>query len=371
MQFLNAKRWDTGTIPNWRAMSNNTVVCNDIDLLPDQFWKGYEGNGEPYGLFNLRLARKCGRTGETQYPDRNVAITNPCSEQVLESFETCCLAELFLPNIRNEEELFDLTKLLYRINKHSLRLPCHQDETEYTVHKNMRMGIGVTGYLQATEEQRSWLPKNYERLREFDRAYSDLHEMPRSIKLTTVKPSGTLSLLAGVTPGCHPGYARYFIRRIRMASNLPLVDVCRKHGYPVEYQKNYDGSRDPNTVVVSFPCEFPEGTTLAKSMTAIDQLEIVKRLQAEWSDNAVSCTVYYKKDELPAIKEWLQKNYNDHIKACSFLLHSDHGFEQAPYEEITEAEYKKLKKQVRSIKSVEASMAFELQDCESGACPVR
>ena len=372
LQFLNAKRWDLGNVPNWRAMSNNTVVCNDIDLLPEQFWNGYTGNGEPYGLVNLRLTRSCGRTGETQYPDPNVQVFNPCVEQPLETFETCCLSEIFLPNVRTQAELEDICRLLYRINKHSLTLPCHQPETEAVVHKNLRMGVGVTGYLQATDEQRSWLHTTYTALREYDRVYSGLHRFPTSIKLTTVKPSGTLSLLAGVTPGCHPGYSRFFVRRIRMASNLPLVDTCRKHGYPVEYQRNFDGSDDRNTVVVSFPCRYPAGTVVAKDVTAIDQLEVVKRLQAEWSDNAVSCTIYYKKDELGAIKTWLKANYNNHIKACSFLLHSDHGFVQAPYEEISEEQYAELTSKVSPITSLVLSEKdFELQDCEGGACPVK
>ena len=100
IQYLEAKRWDLG-IPNWRAMSNNSVVCNDITLLPEQFWEGYNGNGEPYGLINLKLSREIGRTGDTSYPDPDVAGYNPCAEQSLAPFETCCLAEIHLPNIES------------------------------------------------------------------------------------------------------------------------------------------------------------------------------------------------------------------------------------------------------------------------------
>lgn len=120
LQFLNAKRWDLGGVPNWRAMSNNSVVCNDINLLPEQFWQGYMGNGEPYGLINLNLARAIGRTGETQYPDIEVCGFNPCAEQSLAPYETCCLAEVYLPNITSEQELYLVLGYLYRINKHSL-----------------------------------------------------------------------------------------------------------------------------------------------------------------------------------------------------------------------------------------------------------
>lgn len=186
IQYLRAKRWDLGGVPNWRAMSNNSVVCNDFSLLPEEFWEGYKGNGEPYGLINLKLARACGRLGETQYKDKKVRGFNPCAEQSLEDYETCCLAEIFLPNVTSSEELLDIATLLYRVNKHSLALQCHHPETQSIVNKNMRMGIGVTGYLQATEEQRSWLADVYTQLRAYDVEYSKAHGFSPSIKLTTV-----------------------------------------------------------------------------------------------------------------------------------------------------------------------------------------
>ena len=117
IQFLEAKRWDNG-IPNWRAMSNNSVVCNDIALLPEQFWDGYNGNGEPYGLINLKLAQTVGRAGDSRYPDPDVQGFNPCAEQSLAPFETCCLAEIHLPNIESQEELDEVAHYLYRICKH-------------------------------------------------------------------------------------------------------------------------------------------------------------------------------------------------------------------------------------------------------------
>lgn len=300
-------------------------------------------------------------------------IAHNCAEQPLEPYETCCLAEIFLPNITSKEELVKVAKYLYRINKHSLTLPCHLKETESIVHRNMRMGIGVTGYLQATEEQRSWLSGTYLELREYDKQYSKEKGFPTSIKLTTVKPSGTLSLLAGVTSGVHPAYSQYFIRRIRISSSSSLANLCRKHGYFSEYQRNFDGTEDKNTVVVSFPVAVPAGTVLAKDVTAIQQLEYVKRLQTEWSDNAVSCTVYYRREELDSIREWLNKNYNDGIKSVSFLLHSDHGFQQAPLEEITKEEYEAYASMTTPIQSGDVSEDDLLDsfECVGGVCPIK
>ena len=372
IDYLRAKRWDLGNIPNWRAMSNNSVACSDISLLPEEFWEGYKGNGEPYGLINLDSSRAMGRTGETKYPDPDVMGYNPCAEQSLAPFETCCLAEIYLPNIETERELKDVATLLYRINKHSLAIKCAVPETEDIVHKNMRMGIGVTGYLQATEEQKSWLSSVYTHLRAYDKEYSRLCGFPTSIKLTTVKPSGTLSLLAGVTPGAHPGYSQYYIRRIRMAADSELVGVCRDNGYHVEYVRNFDGTEDHSTVVVSFPCSFPENTTFANDMSAIDQLEVIKRLQAEWSDNSVSVTIYYRKEELDQIKEWLNENYVN-VKSVSFLLHNEHGFDQAPMEEVSYWKWKEMTESVIPITALnQLNMDdIEIADCEGGACPVR
>jgi len=371
VEYLLAKRWDMGNIPSWRAMSNNSVVCNDIKDLHEYFWDGYEGKGEPYGLINLRLSRKIGRLGDTNYPDPDVMGYNPCAEQSLAAYETCCLAEVYLSNIESKKEFIDVCKLLYRINKHSLSLPCHLQETADIVHKNMRMGIGVTGVLQASDVQRSWLNDAYTELRAFDKEYSAKHGFPESIKLTTVKPSGTLSLLPGVTSGCHPAYSHYMIRRIRIAADHSLVQVCREHGYPVEFQRNFDGTDDHSTMVVSFPFAYPEGTKIAAEMTAIDQLEVVKWLQSEWSDNSVSCTVYYRKEELPEIKKYLAKNYKNNHKSLSFLLHNEHGFKQAPLEEITKEVYDALVASTRLITKVEdASFEGDLE-CSSGHCPIK
>lgn len=161
------------------------------------------------------------------------------------------------------------------------------------------------------------------------------------------------------------------IRRIRISADNALVQTCKEHGYDVEYQQNFDGSLDHSTVVVSFPFKYPEGTTLASEMTAIKQLQAVKELQTTWSDNSVSCTVYYKKEELPEIKEYLKKNYKDSHKTLSFLLHSEHGFKQAPLEEISKEDYGALVARTKPIGFVGVVEFEGSDDCASGACPIR
>jgi ribonucleoside-diphosphate reductase alpha chain len=160
-----------------------------------------------------------------------------------------------------------------------------------------------------------------------------------------------------------------------MSSDDKLIKVCRDAGYLVEYQKRFDGSEDHGTCVVEFPCETPDGAVFTKDMPVIKQLEMVKKIQSIWADNAVSVTAYYKPSELSEIREWMKNNYEMGVKSVSFLLHSDHGFQQAPYEEITETEYKTKIKKVKSLNLVASSITSgEILDgieCAGGVCPLK
>lgn len=374
LDFLRAKRWDLGTVPKWRELSNNSVACSDIDQLPEEFWETYK-QGEAYGLINIDLLKKVGRSGDTRYPDPKVEGVNPCGEQGLADHETCCLAETFLPNIPNYETFLKVLTLLYRINKHSLALKCHHEETQEVVNSNMRMGISVTGVYAASLEQLNWLEPAYEYLRAYDKEYSEGMGWPTSVKLTTIKPSGTLSLLAGVTPGAHPAPAgEYYIRRIRISSSSPLVDLCRAHGYYTEYARRIDKSEDKSTVVVEFPCKFPEGTPSAADIDPIDHLEMVKFLQRSWSDNSVSVSVYYRVEDIDRIKQYLKENFKNGFKTLSFMLYHGHGFDQAPYEPITKEQYEFLSSKVKPIETTEFNEEDLIEigeSCGIGGCPIK
>ena len=374
LEFLKAKRWDLGPIPNWRSMSNNSIDCTDPKSLPDEFWQTYE-QGEPYGLVNVNLSKKIGRLGEYKYPDPLIEGYNPCAEQSLANFETCCLAEIYLPNIDSYETLKKVATMLYRVNKHSLALSCHHPETEEIVNSNMRMGIGITGVMMSSDEQLSWLSDCYEYLRAYDKEYSAIMGWPESVKLTTVKPSGTLSLLAGTTPGVHPSVAgQYYIRRITMAADSPLVEVCKSHGYHVEFKENFDGTPDRTSVVVEFPCSYPDGVPSFKDVDVFEQLNTVQFMQSNWSDNSVSVTAYYKKEDIPAIKEYIEENFEEGFKTLSFLLEGDlSGFKQLPEESISKEQFEYLSSLVKPITSVEVNEDDfdDLGACGIGGCPIR
>lgn len=371
--FLRAKNWGSGDIPAWRSNSNNSIYADSYEEIIEEFWKGYDGSGEPYGLINRGLMKTTGRLGEP-VDDRKIVGTNPCGEIGLEDGEPCNLAEIFLPNIESKEEFIDLSQLLYKTQKAITMLSYPYKKSQEVIQRNRRLGQGVTGWMQATEDQLSWVSDGYVALKNFDQQWSEILGVSPSIKLTTVKPSGTLSLLAGVTPGIHPAYAEYYIRRVRMGSNDPLVQYCREKGYGVQYDVGLDGKENHTICVVSFPCKTPEHAVLAKDLTAIEQLRWVMKAQTDWADNNVSVTVYYRNEELPLIQEWLKANFDDSIKSVSFLLHSEHGFNLAPYEEITKEEYDKLYSGIGTgVSFVDTSLGLSLDDleCATGACPVK
>ena len=183
----------------------------------------------------------------------------------------------------------------------------------------------------------------------------------------------TLSLLAGVTPGIHPNPAGpHYIRRVRINSQSSLIGVCRKNGYPIEYQRKFDGSEDKGTMVVSFPCKLPESTPVAATYGWREQMDMIRRMQREWSDNSVSCTVYYKKEDLEDIKLYLKEHFKNEIKSMSFLQYHGHGFDQAPYETITEEVYNEMASKTNPITSIEIKESeFDVEECSSGACPIK
>lgn len=367
LAFLKAKRWDLGSIPPHRAMSNNTVDVGSLDELAHSFWDGYKGNGEPYGFFNLAAAQRWGRAGEENF-DGSIEGVNPCGEIPLADRESCNLTEVFLPRIKSREIMDDVMMLLYKGQKAIAAMPFQDPTTERIAHRNMRLGMSVSGIAQSLDKV-TWLDGAYRSLKSFDEFWSHERDYPESIRLTTVKPSGTVSLLAGVTSGIHPGHSEHHIRRIRIAANDPMADYCRNLGVPIEFSRVY-GEEDRSTVVAEFPGSFPPGTPAADT-SALDQLNLLKTVQHVWADNAISATVSFHPEELSGIKDWLKENW-DTTKSVSFLPRK-HGFDQPPYEEIDAVEYDRRVAEMKPITEAAGNTFVPdiEEDCPTGSCPIR
>ena len=370
--FLKMKRWDLGSIPTHRSCANYSVVCEDIDDLHPLFWKTYE-QGEPFGIVNRTAIQKYGRMGELK-ADNAIGV-NPCAEATLENGEPCNLTEMALCNFDSEEEFIAASRLMQRYAKRVTMERYHHPVSQSVIERNRRTGNGITGCLASKLFVPDILDKAYTAIQDEDEKYSKELGIPRSKRTTVVKPSGTMSKVLDCNgyEGIHAAYSRYIIQRIRMASNDPLIPKLRAAGHHVEPVIRFDGTLDPQTLVVDFYVAAPEGSPVAdEDWDTWKQLDVLKMAQKHWADQSVSVTVYYKKEDIPKLKEWLAQNL-PFVKSISFLCHNDHGFIQAPKEAITQEQYEMLSRDIKpiSIEDIQEGEMLEGMECEGGACPLR
>jgi ribonucleotide reductase alpha subunit len=217
--------------------------------------------------------------------------------------------------------------------------------------KNRRLGISQSGIVQAINKfglstMLYWNDKAYNYLESLDAKYSDWLCIPRSKKLTTVKPAGTVSLLNGSTPGIHFPEDEYYIRRIRFDENNPMLESLIASGYPVE--KDY---YSPNTMTVSFPVHEENFSRGKREITLWEQMELAAKWQETWSDNSVSITVTFKENEAQDIERVLE-HYESKLKCVSFLKYAETGYVQAPYEPITKELYEVMSANITPLSRI-------------------
>lgn len=359
---LNDRRW---------ASNNSVFVKADSDF--SNITNSILKNGEP-GLIFLDNARAFGRfkdgfISEESRDYDHVEGFNPCAEQQLVSKELCCLVETFPSKHESVEDFHRTLKFAYLYAKSVTLIPTHCEATNNVIMRNRRTGTSQSGIQQAINKFdrhvyfNEFCDKGYKEIKKWDRIYSRWFGIPESIRTTTVKPSGTVSLLAGVWPGVHFTHSEYYFRTVRLAANSSYLTQVLKAGFRVEYsvtdaQKIADClqtsleealliCKQPvvldselltsfkalgGTVVIYFPVEELNFTKSKFEVTLWEQLATVREMQHYWSDNAVSCTITVrdteKKDLLPAIEF-----FAPYVKTLSFLPLQNHKYEQAPYTE--------------------------------------
>ncbi len=392
--FLVMKQ-DKEKLMSHRWASNNTVLIRkDFDNY-DPIAEAIGVNGEP-GMANLYLARNYGRIidGFNTSADQDVEGWNPCGEITLENGENCNLVEVF-PRIISREG-GDIRKILKLVARYAKRVTfCDYDweVTRNVVEKNRRIGVSLSGlqdwilenYGAAVigwdngkpiynKELAQELDDLYNSVKAADIEYSDLLECRQSIKITTVKPSGTVSLLAGVSPGIHWNYAPYYIRRIRFPKNDQLLELLKQGNYQMEP----DVYSETATVVefyVKAPGAECENFKSAGTVSIEEQIATQAFIQTYWADNSVSCTITFKEEEKEKIAALL-KQYKGIIKSTSMLPYTNHGFEQMPYDPIEKYEFEGLSKTILARPEeiegkLEKGELVEIGGCAGGACPVR
>ena len=370
-EYLRAKRFDLGPVPSYRSNANFSVVCNDIEDLHPSFWKTY-AQGEPFGLVNRKTMQTYGRMGEKK-SDSAVGV-NPCAEATLESYESCNLQEIALPHLDGQAEFNEAARLMHRWGK---RVTCeryHIPQSQEVVSRNRRIGTGITGCLQSELFSAAALDEAYAVIQRENYSYAKVLGIPESIRTSVVKPSGTLSKCFDMSgyEGIHPAFSRYMIQRVRFGSNDLLIPLLERAGHHIEPEIRFDGTKNQKTLVVDFYQKAQDGAPVAdEDWSTWRQLDTLVHAQKHWADQAVSVTVYYKREDIGRIKEWLTDNFK-YLKTISFLCHSDHGFVQAPKEAIDAATYERLSQTIKPIDEDSIGEGeLESQECSSGACPIK
>ena len=348
-RYLEMKN-DSEKLMHHRWGSNNSfnaVVGMDYTWHAEQSQK----NGEP-GYIWLDNARTRGRFKDgPRYDDINVAGFNPCVEQQLEDAELCCLVETYPAKHEDMEDYLRTLKIAYLYGKTITLSNTHWPETNAKMLKNRRIGLSQSGVVQAfnkfgRREVYNMCDKAYEYVQQLDEDYSNWLCIPKSVRMTSIKPSGTVSLLNGSTPGIHFPESEFYIRRIRFSESSEMLKQLEEAGYNIEKDEY-----SPNTMVVEFPVREPYFQKGKKDVSIWEQLEIAAQYQHYWADNSVSITVTFNDGESSQLKSALEM-YETRLKAVSFLRYQETGYVQAPYEPITEERFNEMSSKINPIQRI-------------------
>ncbi|WP_422720682.1 hypothetical protein [Flavobacterium sp.] len=362
--------------PGWAWMSNNSIETS-VGMDLSKIVEGISLNGEP-GVLWMDMSRKYGRLVDPpNNKDHRVAGYNPCAEQSLESYECCTLVETYLNRHDNLEDYKRTLKFAYLYAKTVTLLPTHWEETNAIMQRNRRIGASMSGVANFADRVgvpalREWMDEGYKTIQRYDNVYSEWLGIRESIKMTTIKPSGTVSILAGESPGVHwtPG-GKYFNRTIRFSNDDPMLPLFRMANYRVEL-----ASESPTTTsVVYFPIK-SEANRAERDVTIFEKMSLAALAQRYWSDNSVSVTISFDKETEAKHVGTVLHMYDGQLKTVSFLPSGNDTYPQMPYTQITEEEYNSASKSLFPIDltGVYAGMAADAigeNYCTTDSCEIK
>jgi ribonucleoside-diphosphate reductase alpha chain len=328
-----------------RGLSNNSACYTEKPEF-DQFlseWAAlYESRSGERGIFSRVASQKqAARNGRR---DTNFEFgTNPCSEIILRPNQFCNLSEVV---VRPNDTLEDLKN---KVRVATILGTLQSTLTDFRYLRNTwavntkeecLLGVSLTGIMDHwllgnpnSKDLEKWLTAMKETAIETNKEWAAKLGVNQSTAITCVKPSGTVSQLVNSSSGIHGRYSPYYIRRVRADSRDPLCATLEAAGVPVETDVT-----SPTTKVFTFYQKAPEGSVMASKQSAMDQLKLNSLYQNYWCEHKVSQTVYYKDSEFLEVGQWIYNNF-DEVSGISFLPFSEHTYQQAPYEEITEEAY--------------------------------
>ena len=356
-----------------RSLANNSVAYTEKPDMQSfmREWQSLmeSGTGER-GIFNRQASKAQAAKNERRDPNFEFG-TNPCSEIILRPYQFCNLTEIV---VREEDTTISLERkaqlatILGTIQSSYTHFPYLRKVWQRNTEEERLLGVSLTGIMDnpLMTSANKGLEKTLEHLRGITVATNEEWatelDIPVSAAITCVKPSGTVSQLVNSASGIHPRHSQYYIRTVRADNNDPLTLFMHDEGVPNEP----DLMKPQSTTVFSFPMKAPKGCVTRDDMTAIDQLETWLTYQRHWCEHKPSITVSVREDEWMEVGAFVYKHF-DEMSGVSFLPHSDHTYQQAPYQEITEEFYKE--EMLHMPKSIDWSRLseYEVEDNTSGS----
>lgn len=331
-----------------RSLANNSVAYTskpDMTAFMSEWKNLYDSKSGERGIFNrqaaVQQALKNGRR------DGNFDFgTNPCSEIILRPNQFCNLTEVIVRADDTQNDLIEKVRAASIIGTWQSTLTNFKYLRKIwkkNTEEERLLGVSLTGQfgnrLMSGQEGMNELTAVLSGLKEVAiRANAEIADaigIPRSAAITCVKPSGTVSQRAGVPSGMHTEHDEFYIRTVRGDNKDPLTQFLKDSGIPNEP----DVMKPNDTTVFSFPKKAAEGALTRNDLTAIEHLEIWLAYQRSWCEHKPSITVSVKEHEWMEVGAWVYKHF-DEVSGISFLPFSEHTYKQAPYQTITEAEYK-------------------------------
>ena len=361
-----------------RGLANNSVAYTekpDSETFMEEWLSLVKSKSGERGIFNRVAAQNQANKWGRRDPTLSYG-TNPCSEIILRDKQFCNLTEVVVRENDTESTLTKkvrLATILGTIQSTLTNFQFLSSEWLKNTSEERLLGVSLTGIMDA-KITNSPDPKMLERLRDVSRTtneeYAKQFDIQPSASITCVKPSGTVSQLVDSASGIHARHNNFYIRRIRMDKKDPIYDYLKSMGVAVEDEV----FRPDSTAVFSFPMKAPKNAILRNDKTAIEQLEIWLIYQRHWCEHKPSVTISVKDDEWPEVGSWVWKHF-DEISGVSFLPYSNHTYQQAPYEDCSEEEYKEQLAKTPSridwadfLEQEDNTTGQQTLACTAGAC---
>ena len=331
-----------------RALANNSVAYTeqpDMETFMREWLSLVESKSGERGIFSRPASRK--QAAKSGRRDTGFEFgTNPCSEIILRPYQFCNLSEVVVRAVDNIEDLkrkVRLATIIGTIQSTLTNFPYLRKVWTKNTEEERLLGVSLTGILdnKLLRPDNAGLIKTLEYLKQVSVAtnveWADKLGIPHSTATTTVKPSGTVSQLCDSASGIHARHSQHYVRTVRGDNKDPLTQFMVDQGIPSEPCV----MKPDSTTVFSFPQKSPEGAVTRNDMSAIEQLDFILTYQRHWTEHKVSCTVTVKDSEWMEVGAYVYKHF-DEMSGVSFLPHSDHSYQQAPYQDCTRHEYDML-----------------------------